>query len=233
MTGRLPPSLLLALKSKPASFFKKTVRNLLIYGYIPDEELHLLLSACCGVRNLAIYLTWCPLASLLPPIEAMQLQRLNINAPNSFESTPIDLTLPAFIGITHLVLQESLQQVESLYDPRAPAGLTSLPALTHLYLRKAKRAVLREALSACKKLRVLAVTYDKSFPKQICQDLSIDDPRLVLTGDMFNDVPGNFAACTDGGHDLWTRSECFIARKLKGEILPRSRCWIEASDIIL
>ncbi|KAJ7489097.1 hypothetical protein FB451DRAFT_1125319 [Mycena latifolia] len=223
----LHSSFLLAFESKPASFFRTNVRNLLLgdrLQLVPDE-LNMLLSACNGVVNIALFR---PHHSMLPHLAAMKLQRLTVELLSLFYPQEINFTQPLFSALTHL----DARDWGDVDHYSGPSGLASLPELTHLTVFHASRSVLSSILSDCKKLQILIrVT---RFPPlaNASRELSIDDPRFVLMSMTYNEMIVDWEAATQGECNFWDRADIFVAKRRRGEIHPASRCWIEADDMI-
>lgn len=177
-------------------------------------------TACSDVRNLAAYMTR-PLV-LLPHLSAMRFERLEIDIRQLFDPAPVDFSLPAFSGLTHLALPHDDLTFGDLYHFKA--GLASLPHLTHLHVFNAPRPFLCEVLSNCRRLQILIYLYD-SEPRpleDISRDLSIDDVRFVLTMSEVDYFPADWKAGTQGGQDYWARADIFVAKRRRGEVQPRA-----------
>ncbi|KAJ7489094.1 hypothetical protein FB451DRAFT_682518 [Mycena latifolia] len=117
-SNMLHPSLFLALESKPASFFHKNVRNLLLdlenHESSSIDRLNLLLSACTAVIDLALF---DPHPSMLPHLAAMKLQRLSVHLYSLFLSHEIDFAgQPFFATITHLNVHDWELQETTDFD---------------------------------------------------------------------------------------------------------------------
>ncbi|KAJ6564633.1 hypothetical protein B0H19DRAFT_1374877 [Mycena capillaripes] len=218
-----PPSILLPFKSKPSSFFRKSVRNLLLDdGQWPAiEQFNLVLSVCSGVLNLALTSGTNP--SMLPYLKGMKLQRLTISLQDLFSDMPIDLTLISpFATITHL---------DVLYTPaaRLAAGFASLPALTHLHLYIAELPLLRRALRECQKLKVLIHTCLGPPVPAIVVSPDLDDPRVVLMDITRHDMVEAWRGETQGWRDLWAIADLFVARR-NGLVESSSPLWLDLEN---
>ncbi|KAF7377275.1 hypothetical protein MSAN_00147800 [Mycena sanguinolenta] len=225
-------------ESRPASFFHDHVRHLYVInrGESWDQDKNVLiqvLSACCGIHNLVLFVGVHLLKSLLPSLAAMKLRRLVITGDALFFQ--VDPETSMFSSLTHLYLP---------YDPlvhrhtamtsrdRLPSFLAHLPVLTHfamvaIFSNTASAALAKDILVSCKNLQVLIVGVIedvKLFP-------SIDDARFLVfrpSGKYEFDL--GWVAETRGGIDFWARADAFVAKKQRGEIQPSSRCWIEFED---
>ncbi|KAJ6598161.1 hypothetical protein DFH09DRAFT_1271973, partial [Mycena vulgaris] len=208
----------LALQSKPASFFTKNVRNMLV---TTDRDADLL-PICSSVIDLAIVSTN-SVFKIRPHLTAMKLQRLCARLRDYSGAMIIDFTLPHFSSITHL---------DTRFTGDIPlAGLSWLPALTHLRLSETESNALHQILAHCRQLQVLVlIQLPLMSLAPICDELSIADPRFVLMNMI--GWAKDWEVGTQGGKDEWARAELFIAKKRRGEIKPASRCWIETSDNI-
>ncbi|KAJ7687691.1 hypothetical protein B0H17DRAFT_1069509 [Mycena rosella] len=219
-----PPSLQLALKSKPADFFPNNVRNLLLdHSEGAHHNQGLLLASCSGVRNL---LLMAARPFMLPHVMNMKLQRLHVDIQNLFDSLEINFTQPFFANITHLDFW-GYQGLETL---SSPSGLSSLPELTHLKLYVLIRSVVCSFLSNCKKLRILIAEAFITSLKAVSLAAAIDDLRFLLMAS--GATTDDWIAGTRGERDPWARADIFVAKRRRGEIQPASRCWIEAADMI-
>ncbi|KAJ7489135.1 hypothetical protein FB451DRAFT_1125383 [Mycena latifolia] len=214
-------------KSKPANFFHDRVRRLLIDYRFPEDELPPILSACTGIRWLA--LLNCPGPAMLPSLEVIQPRRLSISLWTLFgdlEGSDCNLAHPAFAFVTHL---QSFD-ISSFVKYFSWSDFALLPALTHLALWKLSEANLTVVLSSCARLEVLV---DMRWAKDRADLPSVDDARFVCVSPYHdNDVDCQWVIGTArrGGVDFWVRAERFVAKKRRGEIKPSSRCWIEDED---
>ncbi|KAJ7488983.1 hypothetical protein FB451DRAFT_681352 [Mycena latifolia] len=214
--------------SKPIDFFRERVRHLFLDIGIRADDLQALLSACSGLRSIKLPNSSCTHPSILPNLAAIQPRRLAINLWDLFSgSGSLDLSHPAFARITHL---------ESFDNPALFAGFpwsdfARLPALTHLALWQLDQAAAAALLSACPQLEVLIRSNYLGF---VLEDrVSVDDARFVSMPMSYNTYQtSDWLAGTGSGVDFWVRAERFIAKKRRGKIEPRSRCWIDFSDRI-
>ncbi|KAJ7488967.1 hypothetical protein FB451DRAFT_1552896 [Mycena latifolia] len=211
--------------SKPADFFHDRVRHLFVETAMDADEMPRILDGCSGIQTLA--LANCVGPSILPSLAAMQLRRLSIDLMELFKGIDsLDLSHPAFIFVTHF---ESVDHHWRSNDfPWSKFAL--FPALTHLASwQLTRKASVVELLSKCPKLEVLI---RMSHPDYSRHDLlSVDDERFVCLSMSYNRyTTTNWLAGTKGGMDFWVLAEIFVAKKQRGEIQPRSRCWITTGD---
>ncbi|KAJ7687703.1 hypothetical protein B0H17DRAFT_1180741 [Mycena rosella] len=178
----------------------------------------LVLDACSGVVNLALFMAAHP--SMVPRLATMNLRQFYVDLQQLFgDLQEIDFTLPLFASITHLDLLDILDHDSALEERLSdPAGLPFVPGLTHLRLHNTLRSpVFCSLLLRCKKLQILAsAVYTRSM-KVSFGDLVVDDACLVLMK-FRNDAAGDWPAGTRGERDFWTRAEMFAAMRRRGEI---------------
>ncbi|KAJ7040981.1 hypothetical protein C8F04DRAFT_1081261, partial [Mycena alexandri] len=206
-----PPAILQAFQSKPASFFRTHVRNLLLHYDRHAKQFPAILSRCSGTVNLAVLGQ--ARHSLLAPLGAMKLQRLAVHMQALFGPKHIDLTLPCFATLTHLNIMNSDE------DRITAEDFASLPALTHLHLFQC-RALMDAVLLRCHALKVLVSTW--AFPPEIPELRSlIQDPRVVLVHLWAHRRSSieDWKAGTEGRPDLWSRADLFVAKR-HGRIDP-------------
>ncbi|KAJ7489138.1 hypothetical protein FB451DRAFT_1223842 [Mycena latifolia] len=207
----------LSSNSKPAEFFHDRVRRLFIGPAVPEEELPPILSACTGVRSLAL-LNF-PGLLILQSLAVIQPRRL---VTNGARSESVDLAHPAFTCVTHL--QSIINYSLSKDLPGADFAL--LPALTHLALWQLSEDSATGLLSNCAKLEVLVDMRGAMARENLP---SIDDARFLYASTSHDDVL-DWVIGTRDGVDFWVRAERFVAKRRRGEIKPSSRCWIEDGD---
>ncbi|KAJ7131398.1 isoprenoid synthase domain-containing protein [Mycena epipterygia] len=214
--------------SKPASFFHDRVRNLFVQpSKLKEDELREILSACSGVRFLALML---PSAgpSILPSLGAMKPRRLCFYLTDFFTSVDSTaLSHSMFTSVTHLDIFDHMG--DSAFQQWSWSDFGLLPALTHLSLFKfPSSAVGTELLSKCKTLEVLIRMDSTGNPYD--NPLSIEDVRFVCMVMEDDAYVGDWIIGTKGGMDFWARADAFVAKRRRGEIKPDSRCWIEDGD---
>ncbi|KAJ7488989.1 hypothetical protein FB451DRAFT_1390179 [Mycena latifolia] len=219
-TQACPLRLLLnALRSngKPSNFFHDRVRHLYIAHDIPANELQVILSACSGIRSLALPSSAPLPLSILECVTIIQPRRLAVYLFYLFDSTgALCASHSLFTFITHLQLFDPLRWFEHL----PWSWLALLPALTHLAFRRMSQSSAVDLLSSCPNIEGLVrANYDDDFGPE--DWISVDDVRFVS-------MPINYAeyattgwlAGTRGGEDFWVRAERFVAKKRRGEIKP-------------
>ncbi|KAJ7488928.1 hypothetical protein FB451DRAFT_1223300 [Mycena latifolia] len=218
----------LRFHNKPADFFRNRVRHLFIEYSVPHDELPLILSACTGIRSLALLNR--PGPSILPSLAVIQPRRLAINLFDLFKGLgSTDISHSAFTFVTHLELFDSIPLFSVFQCPWA--SFVQLPALTHLALNCLNQLSAMEILSSCPRIEVLVSLYRFAPPANRQLLPSTDDARFVSLSMAYGRyVNTDWIAGTKGGADFWVRAERFIAKKRRGEIQPSSRCWIEDGD---
>ncbi|KAJ6607694.1 hypothetical protein B0H10DRAFT_2070692 [Mycena sp. CBHHK59/15] len=202
-------ALIRALRSKPPTFIRDNVRNLLHQGDVHRHQVLEILSVCGGSSP-----------DFIPVLEKLHLQRLSIFLDDIWPTTDAyTLPLSVFGTITHLDLFNLAH--DNIY-----AAVAALPALTHVSLlaepvaHATSATQMCQLLSGCPNLQVLVYMFSARFDQPLAttsRGLSIDDARLVF-------VRGQW------GMDPWARADVFVAKRRRGEIKPDSRCWIEESD---
>ncbi|KAJ7677798.1 hypothetical protein DFH06DRAFT_560978 [Mycena polygramma] len=210
--------------SKPASFFHAHVKYLFIRDTVADEEALLdALSACKGIQSLALLHRKLPLSISLS-LGAVRPRRLAVHLKSL--SDCIDLCRPMFALVTHLTVLDGF-----IFDSAAEGWtpfLAQLPSLTHLALHYGFH-VLADLLESCEKLQVLVFLHRIPAGQRMYLN-SVEDPRFVFMALPIDDQVDDWVLGTRGGNDVWARADAFVAKKLRGEIEPRARCWIEAHD---
>ncbi|KAJ6583359.1 hypothetical protein DFH09DRAFT_1275183 [Mycena vulgaris] len=201
------------VQSKPASFLRDSVRNLMIYK-VPDEQFEMILSSCAGVENLWLFTTVSSSDIARVAVESMLLRRLHCHF--HFLSPCIvigSFAHPVVRDITHL----------ELFDAPPNAGdnlkaLTGLAHLTHLSLTTATSLQLcPRLLNACKSLRALIVLDfpPTDFP---LAELAIigRDPRFVMMP-LHNHIE-HWQRGVLAGRDYWGWADAFICKRISGGI---------------
>ncbi|KAJ7040946.1 hypothetical protein C8F04DRAFT_1081094 [Mycena alexandri] len=216
------PAILQPFLSKPATFFQKNVRNLLLAVRLDkkNEQFDLILSSCSGVVNLAL-LGGPTCRSLLCFLAAMKLQRLAVCLQDLFFTSPIDLTLPCFAALTHLDLLHSTDSSKLTAEDFA-----ALPALTHLHLYMCP-ALMNAVLLRCSGLKVLIHT---QFPVSLArlnvpQRRKVQDPRLIFLGAYTHDLWTDWKTRIQGKMDLWAHADRFVQRR-NGFIDDDTELWL-------
>ncbi|KAJ7161921.1 hypothetical protein C8R43DRAFT_1233480 [Mycena crocata] len=191
-----PHSLRTAIKSKPASFFHSSVRNLFLSSHDVYEEA---LRVCTGIENLWIrgfpkevisYMEGLRLKHLYGPVGTL----LNIYPP----------THSLFSQMTHI---ELIQYVRIAHAYDLFAKLAVLPTLTHFAF------VDKDLIPACVRLLpssslsvLIHLIRDGEHPTSLK-----NDPRFVIVG------PENYRTDWQRGAylglDYWARAEEIIAQR--------------------
>jgi hypothetical protein len=219
--------------TKPADFFPKAVRHMTLLAIIlpswttdqdpwSEAELEKVLHACKGVVNL-FFVGSLEQPGILPMLEEMRPRRMIMMVDTS--NPRLDLTLPFFQNISHLLLEESNPMRNGAVSEDWPQlrNLTRLPALTHLALGECTPPrIITAILADSANLRALLIYgYDKSMPAMD----GLHDPRLVLwlsKEQFFGRICDEWHLGIQGGADIWARADAFILRKQRGEIDSRS-----------
>ncbi|KAJ7677764.1 hypothetical protein DFH06DRAFT_1465660 [Mycena polygramma] len=209
-------------KSKPATFFHNSVRHLFLPRLNPLSAVQDIMSACSGLQTLQLVHE--PHQSLFPYLAAMRPRRLGIHiVPLIKEPEPC---MPMFTFVTHLVIIDAIDRIPAQDIASGIEFLARLPALTHLEgLGGFMLPLSNDILASCPTLHVLVVRHGW-WPA----DNLTGDVRYVCRMNEVKDYDGNWIAGTRGEPDFWTRAEAFVAKKRRGEIEPRSRCWIVDED---
>ncbi|KAJ7434913.1 hypothetical protein B0H11DRAFT_1887544 [Mycena galericulata] len=200
--------MLSAIHSKPAAFFRDSVRNLFLY-LVPEEKE--ILSICTRVENLWI----APVQkrpSDLSILEPSTLKHLYTNALYLFLDAPAVL----FGQLTHLELTgPSGHDVDGLRS-----SLPRLPQLTHLcFYNDGFTPIFLPVLQHCPFLTVL-ISLDGSTLK------ASENERILAKDDRFVAMQTSSPWFVDwqvgvaSGIDYWHRAERFIAKRRSGEIDP-------------
>ncbi|KAJ7779168.1 hypothetical protein B0H16DRAFT_1878735 [Mycena metata] len=213
-------AILQPFRSKPAAFFKKNVRNLLLAVRLDkkNEQFDLILSSCSGVVNLAL-LGGPTCRSLLCFLAGMKLQRLAACLQDLFFTSPIDFSLPCFATITHLDLLHSTDSSKLTAEDFA-----ALPALTHLHLYMCP-ALMNAVLLRCSGLEVLVHTQFPGVPRKEPQRRQVRDPRVVFLGAYTHDLWTDWKTRIQGKLDLWAHADRFVRRR-NGLIDDETELWL-------
>ncbi|KAJ6566908.1 hypothetical protein B0H19DRAFT_1138857 [Mycena capillaripes] len=201
------------LDSKPASFFRDAVRNLL---YLPTPDGKAVLSRCTGIENLWIAAprNSNALRELLPLITALPLKHLYCNIGQLFGSP--DFSPPLFTHLTHLELFDGPATV----DAETWGGIVSLSNLTHLSFNNAIFFnIWRILLDKCPSLRVLVMiglTAQYSLDVHPYKNELVRDPRFVMMN--CTEAIRDWQIGVHSGADYWSRAEELIAKRRSGEV---------------
>ncbi|KAK6995819.1 hypothetical protein R3P38DRAFT_3075206 [Favolaschia claudopus] len=193
--------LLRAMRSKPASFFHSSVRNLCILDQdAPGSSAREFLSLCTGVTNLSIW------GRSLPPTHYAHLR------PHRLTSFAMDLnhiispTHEFFSRLTHLEARNFPFPTEW---PEFIDHLSRLPSLTHFSVYSTSQTDLQQVLDACSGLRVVILLYCREAP-------SISDRRFVALKGGSELAEWQMGAYT--GEDYWSFGEEVIAKRPPGPV---------------
>ncbi|KAF8206185.1 hypothetical protein K438DRAFT_1756287 [Mycena galopus ATCC 62051] len=222
--------LLRAIESKPASFFRDSVRNLnltwdcgLRGPRFSHRDIEIILSACSGVVDLlvvqgfslpdAIIMNSLPLKRL-----SVSLWRLFYRGPHDFFSRKpsVDFTQPIFSQLTHLYVCDFVQTDS---DAETIAGLATLRRLTHLTIHAFRIfPVFHRILTSSTSLRILILlTEHKATSTTRGADENkplLEDMRFVVMYCPSIHIDWQMGAHT--GRDHWTRAEDFVAQRRLG-----------------
>jgi hypothetical protein len=216
------------IKSKPTSFFRDSVRHLLIHQIPEDDtEGQSILSACSGIEDLWIF-ELCP--HHLPVISDLPLKRLYCGLHPLLNSNEINFRHRLFSRLTHLEVIDSQTEV----DLELWCGLALIPNLTHLAFNGLNfLPVWPTLLENCPLLQLLICFWDGDDGLIIVAadkdgDKVRRDPRFVLTRCEEFEKDWQLGAHT--GADYWVRAEAFAAKRRSGEIagvlrLPTLTCY--------
>ncbi|KAJ7141786.1 hypothetical protein C8R43DRAFT_1017203 [Mycena crocata] len=190
------------IDSKPAVFFGRHVRNLMIDDRAGGSA-HRILAVCTGIENLWTNCSrWDELASL-------SLKQLYVQIRPIFHN--FYAGHPFFARITHLELLDRAHPHSSADNMGFWTRLSLIPQLTHLSFNDDEFLVIcAHLLESCKLLSVL-IYFEVDVVVPVPQDL-----RFVAMA-----CPSH---CQDwqmgiySGGDYWTRAEECIAKRRSGEI---------------
>lgn len=223
------PVLLSAIRTKPASFFRNSVRNIcILFNEGLQDDLETLLSVCTGVQNFSLARgvngSGVPLDeySLITPLRLKQFY----GTLNPIASKPIG-PYSSFAHITHLGLV-AWEVGPSLEDAVLPtcSHLALMPQLTHLSLDA--DCYIQQCLyilEMCKSLQVVVAFWPPDEPLATDDETALSrDMRFVVmwVGNFLKDWQiGTFT-----GADYWARAEDFVAKRRSGKINGTQLCLI-------
>lgn len=222
---------MLAVKTKPATFFHESVRNLSLSVSDPaKEDIEAVLSVCTGVENLSIVILNGQLrfmAPLAPLLTRLALKHLYIDARSIFRDLPG--LASCFSGITHLELRGPPAGLPSRGNQRLPAShndagmwfaLSLFPNLTHLSFNSAGfLPISLHLLGTCKALSVLvslACTQEGGPDYKLCLRALSRDVRFVAMQCVLNLKDWQMGVYA--GKDYWRCAEDFIAKRRAGVV---------------
>ncbi|KAJ7777018.1 hypothetical protein B0H16DRAFT_945806 [Mycena metata] len=209
--------------SRPLSFFRAHVRHVVMsYSCIRDETsetVEQVFSAFSGIQHFVFTQQLAPF--LLPVLASLRPRRFQAGFdPQLFVDTQLCESI--FTCLTHLALWNL---TSSMSDPsRCLSFFACTPSLTHLLINDAFDMV-PHILAASESLQVL-IDYDTVDTGSALDDAGSDD-RFVLMENR-----GGLGEGNQGRIDYWARADLFVAKKWRGEIKPKTRCWIEKADNI-
>ncbi|KAK7050508.1 hypothetical protein R3P38DRAFT_1760988 [Favolaschia claudopus] len=208
-----------AIKTKPDSFFTRSVRHIYLGPYKFDGPL--LVRMCPNLISLA-YIRPRGQPVLLAAIHSFRnIQRWSGSLVDLFDAADaVDLSLPVFKTVTHMDVFDDLES-KNRYSSKLCASLAALPALTHLCLnRTAEPRPIRNFLQHCAGLQVLVIMWSKPLPAKAMlgalREAGITDVRYVVA--VCNGYWDDWEVGARGGVDFWVAAEDLIARKRSGEI---------------
>ncbi|KAJ7461191.1 hypothetical protein FB451DRAFT_1563001, partial [Mycena latifolia] len=194
-----------AIKTRPATFFQDSVRNLLLYDDSAGA-LAAILSVCTGVENLWLTST----NNNSSVLESLPLKHLYAKLDPIFWIFPP--AHPVFSRITHLELFDYPDDTTVL-----SSRLPLIPQLTHLsFNHHDLLSICPHFLQTCISLSVL-VCHDPwhNFRSGSATALSSDVRFVVMH---HSDFLWDWQMGVYTGLDYWTRAESFIAKRRSGEI---------------
>ncbi|KAF7374656.1 hypothetical protein MSAN_00350500 [Mycena sanguinolenta] len=213
-----PEILLRAIRSKPASFFRDSVRNLNFSADfdISEEDAKDIISACSGVVNLHLahrQILSNSFMDVLPPVK-----RLYVAMEKLFHPSAVDFTHSSFSQLTHLEVRDWL----SPENANQWAKLAALPELTHLSFSDCRQIfpVFRRILDTSKSLQIFVLLtsghhldiYRASRHGE--EKLLTQDPRFVVMASIY--YQWDWQMGVHSGQDYWARAERFVAERRTG-----------------
>ncbi|KAJ7461188.1 hypothetical protein FB451DRAFT_490354 [Mycena latifolia] len=205
-----------AIKTRPATFFRDSVRNLLLHDNFAGG-FTAILSVCTGVENL--WLT--SVKDDLSVLKSLPLKHLYANLDPIFRI--FSPAHPVFSRITHLELFDYPDDTTVL-----SSRLPLIPQLTHLSFNHHNLlSICPHLLQTCTSLSVL-VCHDPwhNLRSGSAAALSSDVRFVVMHHSEFL-LDWQMGVYT--GLDYWTRAESFIAKRRSGEI-DASQCELFEED---
>ncbi|KAJ7670088.1 hypothetical protein DFH06DRAFT_1293979 [Mycena polygramma] len=221
--------LLSLLQTRPASFFRDSVRHLYLSHCALDLEQEAdLLSACCNVENLFLA------AQTLGTVQPLEIQskRLHCTLGTMFGTGPIDFTYRMFTSLTHLEIFD----VPVGIDEGVWLALARLPRLTHLAFNDEEYLPMCVTLlRAWPSLQVLVIIlrYGEAergwdlFDQCGVMEL-VQDPRVVVL--VCDDFLQDWIRGAHAGTDYWSRAEDFVAKRKSREVYPLRYFMVDSDD---
>ncbi|KAJ7091294.1 hypothetical protein C8R43DRAFT_1172122, partial [Mycena crocata] len=220
-------TLLRAVTSKPASFFRDCVKNICLHPGRDEATLEMLLRVCTRVENLSV--NWFSTATLYLLLSSPEpnLKYLYTDFRPFFKLPP---THPIFSCLTHIEMSPVFSGNTDAITSLLPLRL--LPRLTHLAFWPAELlGDCPRLLDTCKSLAVLIWfkwLQPTQHPFQYPPGTTIlDDPRFVPMAFPYGGEDWTVGIQT--GMNYWRRAEIFIAKRRTGEIDPLN-CEMIAQD---
>ncbi|KAJ7430239.1 hypothetical protein FB451DRAFT_1500804 [Mycena latifolia] len=193
-----------AIKTRPATFFRDSVRNVLLHDNLAGA-FTAILSVCTGVENLSTNVK-----DDLSALASLSLKHLYATVNPIFRIFPP--AHPVFSRLTHLELFDYPDDTTVLLS-----RLPLIPQLTHLsFYHHDLLSICPHLLQTCTFLSVL-VCHDPwhKFRSGSAAALSRDVRFVVMH---VNDYLLDWQMGAYTGLDYWTRAESFIAKRRSGEI---------------
>ncbi|KAJ6623343.1 hypothetical protein B0H10DRAFT_809609 [Mycena sp. CBHHK59/15] len=191
------------MNSRPASFFRTHVRDVLFVGR--PNEAYKILSVCAATVNVLFSRVGVGsnLRGLQTCLGELPLQRFSGNLGQFFSQLPApDFTHALFSHITHLDIAEEGS------DPTW-AGLALIPTLTHLSFRLSSfpRLNSRAILDNCSSVKVLVIVWpNQAYLNTYAPAFAdVKDRRFVML--LVPDYYVDWAIGARGGEDYWVRAE--------------------------
>jgi hypothetical protein len=213
------------MQTKPASFFEKSVRHVLLNSIVyppqqespedlfSEEEDVALLRLCPRLLSFYCLVDHCK-PVLLPILEGLlQARRWTGSLQCLFGSAAdVDLRHPFFLSVTHMEIFE--------VDMHICAGLASMLTLTHLCLdENLEVAILAHVLDHCSNLQVLVNMFDFQGDAQgVADNPPVTDVRFVVVAIACHSYWDEWELGARAGVDFWVAADTFIARKRRREI---------------
>ncbi|KAJ7762968.1 hypothetical protein B0H16DRAFT_1528355 [Mycena metata] len=224
MAGDMFRAIRVFLNTKPPRFFSDAVRHLHLppASHLTQGQARRLVSLSDHLVNFAAS-GFSSEPGLLPLLARLRLRHLSISLGLMFSVTgasqSIDFRHQLFNSVTHLSVYDGP-------DDFIYVGIPTLPALTHLSMKKTVLGgALRTLLTKCTRLQVFVSVWPSAESRSVRSlAVSSPDPRFVMVA--FDDYWGDWQAGAEGRMDLWVMAENFIAKKRRGHI-PESRCFMD------
>ncbi|KAJ7434892.1 hypothetical protein B0H11DRAFT_1247761 [Mycena galericulata] len=195
-----------AMRSKPSTFFRDSVRNLLLYCVPNSKEI---LTICTSVENLWIVGTSAGQFDFPATLKHLYTDVLELLC-----GPPA--TRPLFSQLTHLELMGPTQADEDI--DVLFSSISQLPQLTHLaFYEEGFTSIFLPLLQTCGSLEVLVFFSGKRLKEFEYEDSLANDLRFVvlpMSSKWFEDWQRGLHT----GVDYWSRARWFIAKRRSGEI---------------